>query len=242
MKERTAKELLEKVKKDYEFISKEFSQTREEPWTEFEYFKKYVQTRRSPRVLGANTGAINKRAEGAPQTDEIADIGCGNGRLLKILGENANYIGIDNNNALLEEAKKRFPNAKFMYGDMLSLPLENAAKDVVFCIAALHHIPSKEYRKQALGEIHRVLKDKGILILMVWDLFQKKHILKILKSLFHKEYDFKDIFINWGENGVNRYYHAFTTAELRKLLKEAGFEIIEMFKTNNICVIAKKHG
>lgn len=219
MKEKTAKELLEKVKKDYEFISKEFAITREETWSEFEYFKKYVQ-----------------------ETDEIADIGCGNGRLLKILGDNANYIGIDNNPRLLEEAKKRFPNAKFIYGDMLNLPLFEASKNIVFCIAALHHIPSKKYRKQALRELHRILKRDGLLILMVWNLFQKKHFMKIFKSALSKKYDFKDIFIKWGETGINRYYHAFTVSELRKLLKKTGFEIIETFKTNNICIIAKKHG
>lgn len=219
MNEQTAKELLEKVKKDYTKISAEFSKTREEPWTEFEYFKKYVQ-----------------------KNDEIADIGCGNGRLLKILGENASYIGIDNNPRLLEEAKKRFPNAKFMYGEMLRLPLFDSSKDIVFCIAALHHIPSKKYRLQALREMARILRRNGLLILMVWNLFQKKHFMKIFKSALSRKYDFKDIFIKWGNSGINRYYHAFTTAELRKLLKEADFEIIEMFKTNNICIIARKHG
>lgn len=230
MKEETAKELLEKVKQDYAKISAEFSKTREEPWPEFENFKKYLK-----------------------KTDKIADIGCGNGRLLYTLKEDFDYIGIDNNPHLLEEAKRKFPNGKFMYGDMLELPLMDASMDAVFCIAAFHHVPSQKLRNKTLQEINRILKPDGTLMMMVWNLFQKKSLKQLIKSLFSKKYDFKDIFIKWSDSGIKRYYHAFTPWELKKLLRKNGFKISKIFCTKrgkksyfwnayNICVIAKKHG
>ncbi|MFA6549999.1 MAG: class I SAM-dependent methyltransferase [Candidatus Gracilibacteria bacterium] len=219
MKDKTARELLEKVKLDYALISEDFAKTREDVWPEFERFKRYIK-----------------------KTDAIADVGCGSGRLLKILGENVNYTGIDNNESLLAEAKKRFGDNKFILGDMLEIPLNSSSQNIVFSIAAMHHIPSKGLRKKAFREIHRILKPGGILIIMVWDLFQRKHILKILKSLFDTKYDYKDIFIKWGNTGVKRYYHAFTPGEIKCLLNETGFGIIETTYTKNICIIARKIG
>lgn len=217
MKDETARELLNKVKLDYALISEEFAHTREDVWPEFEHFKKYIK-----------------------KSDAITDAGCGSGRLLKMLGENTNYTGVDNNENLLAEAKKRFGENKFILGDILEIPLNNSSQDVVFSIAALHHIPSKGLRKKSFREIHRILKPGGILIITVWDLFQKKHILKIMKSLFSSKYDYKDIFIKWGNTGVKRYYHAFTPGEIKKLLNQTGFGIIETFYTKNICIIARK--
>ncbi len=229
MRDETAKGLLEKVKQDYAKIGEEFSKTRGEPWPEFEHFKKYLK-----------------------KNDKIADIGCGNGRLLLTLGEDFNYIGIDNNPYLLEAAKKKFPNGKFMYGNMLELPMQNSEMDAIFCVAAFHHIPSKKLRNKALQEMNRILKPNGTLIMMVWDLFQKKSLKQLIKSLFSKKYDFKDIFIKWGDSGIKRYYHAFTPWELKKILRKNGFQIIKVFCTKygkkshfwnayNICIIVKKY-
>jgi len=221
--------LLEKVKQDYAKIGMEFSETRSEPWPEFEYFKQYLR-----------------------KNSRIADIGCGNGRLLLTLGNDFEYIGIDNNLSLLEEAKRKFPNKKFIHGDMLNLPVMNNSIDAALCIAAFHHIPLKKLRIKALKEMNRILKHNGILIIMVWNLFQKKWLKQLIKSLFSVKYDFKDIFIKWGNSKIKRYYHAFTPWELKKLLKKAGFKIIESFcvkrgkksffpNAYNICVIAKKY-
>lgn len=228
MKEETAKELLKKVKQDYEIIAKEFSKTREQPWEEFEYFKQHVK-----------------------QGNKIADIGCGNGRLLKTLGTDFDYIGIDKSKKMIAEAKKCFGKDRFKCGDMLDIPLENESKDVVFSIASFHHIPSKKFREKALKEMRRILHSNGLLIISVWNLFQKKSMAQIFKSLFSPKYDFRDIFVKWGNSGVARYYHAFTPWELKNMIKNAGFDILEMYYTKhekktkfwdayNICVIARK--
>jgi alkylated DNA repair protein alkB family protein 8 len=59
MRQKTAQHLSEQVKKSYNQIAEHFSQTRHTPWTEFQYFEKYLKPEQ-----------------------KILDLGCGNGRLL----------------------------------------------------------------------------------------------------------------------------------------------------------------
>jgi ubiquinone/menaquinone biosynthesis C-methylase UbiE len=119
----------------------------------------------------------------------------------------------------------------------------------------LHNIPSHEFRLKALKEARRVLKNNGLLILTVWRLARKESMFIFLKHFFLKiisrsKLDFKDVFKPWGGK-VDRYIHFFTKRELKKIVKEAGFEILESGflksesaswrrKRNNIYLVAKK--
>lgn len=219
MKAETAEKILKKVKQDYVKIGEDFSKTRKYPWKEFENFKKYIK-----------------------RGDQIADIGCGNGRLQNELGEEISYTGIDNNEKLLAEARKNHPKENFIKGDLLDIPLDDESCDITFCIAALHHIPSEEKRKMAVKELKRITKKDGIVIIMVWNLWQKKYLKQIIKAVWSsyikKEYDWNDLFIPW-KNDCERYYHAFTKQELKKLLqKELKIEKLYLAE-NNYCAICK---
>lgn len=242
MKRATAKKILSEVKNSYSIISNEFSDTRHHSWKEFDFFKPYL-------------------FEGA----EIVDLGCGNGRLVNFLDQhflssNFKYIGIDNNEALLEKAHQLFPRNAFLPGDQLEIPIDNHQVDLIFNIAAFHHIPSRELREQALLEMNRVLKPDGILIMSVWNLWQKKYWLENLKAWLRYVISFgrfapNDLYIPW-KNGkqktlVKRYYHNFLPIELKKLLKLSGFTLMEefavkkgrkrpFFQSFNYILIAKK--
>lgn len=124
---------------------------------------------------------------------------------------------------------------RFVVADALDLPFEDKSFDLVFAIALLHHIPSKELRLKVLRNCFRVLKPDGFLILTVWNLWQPKLLLKykIWSMIFGwrpKGLDWKDIWIPWKlpQGQVQRYYHAFTAGEMKRLLKKAGFKIEEL--------------
>jgi tRNA (uracil-5-)-methyltransferase TRM9 len=240
MRQKKAKKILEHTKKTYDTIAKEFDITRSKETTEFNVF------------------AQNVKPNGV-----IADIGCGNGRLVRFLQEISDkwqtpkykYIGIDNNDQLLEQAKKHFPKENFAHGDMLNIPIDNGTIDTIFCIRAFHHMPSKEKRLQSLSEMHRVLKNNGTIIITVWNLWQKKYLQYILRAILRFIYTLggyapNDTFIPWGKK-AKRYYHAFTPLELTKIVDKAGFEIEETFfikdgkrvpfkQSHDIVLIAKK--
>jgi len=227
MNKKTITQLLRKVEKDYNIISKDFSKTRQAPWPEFNRFKPYLK----PNI-------------------NILDLGCGNGRLLTFLEPyikklKLKYLGIDLSNELIKEAKKQFPNQYFIQGSQLEIPQEKNSTDQIWSIAAFHHIPSKQLRLKSLQEMHRVLKPKGLLIITNWNLFQAKYKKHLYKAIWRSiktlgNYEPTDLLIPWAKTGINRYYHAFTKRELKKLFKKAGFEIIEEFHTHNLCYICRK--
>lgn len=230
MKKDYAEYLLKKTKEDYNLIAEDFSQTRYSVWPELTFFRKYVK-----------------------EGERILDLGCGNGRLFEFFkNRNVEYIGVDNVEKLIEIARKKYPEAKFLVGDALNLPFSDNYFDKVFSIAVFHHIPSGEFRLQFLKEVRRVLKQEGLLILTVWDLWRRVASLKLLTKftifkIFGKSgLDFKDVFVPWGKK-VKRYYHHFTKRELINLVKKEGFKIKkfgvvknETGKRSNIYLIAQK--
>lgn len=200
-------QILKKIKKDYSLIAEDFDETRSTGWPEFEEFSKLL----------------------APAKNKIKllDIGCGNGRLIDFLNKKqlpVDYLGVDNNKSLLKIAKKKHPSQRFRYGDMLKIPCLPGAFDCAFCIAVLHHLPTKKLRIKALKQIKKILKPKGALFITVWNLRQKK---------YKKYIDPKTryAFIPWSEQKLRRFYYAFTKQELLQLLKEAGFAKIKAIKS-----------
>lgn len=197
-------------------------------------------------------------AQYTSEGDKVLDLGCGNGRLLQIFQDkNIDYFGVDNSEKLIEIAKKKNPNVKFQTADALNLPLPDNYFDEIYSIALLHHIPSAELRLRLLKEAKRVLKPKGLLILTVWNLWQRKTAWNLfIKNIFLKltgksKLDFKDIFYPWkGQNRevvIQRYFHLFTKGELKNLVQKAGFKVKEIrtlkrerSRESNILLISEK--
>lgn len=210
MKKDYANYILQKNRENYNLIAKDFSKTREKPWEELRpLFDHYLK--KSERVL---------------------DLGCGNGRYFDWFKEKeVDYIGADNSEKLIQEAREKNPNAKFIYADALELPFVENSFDKVYSIAVLHHIPSKELRMKFLEQIKKVLKPEGILILTAWKIHQRKEILTFIKYFFLKilgfsKMDYKDTWETWG-NYSKRYYHFFSKRELIRLIKNSGFGMCE---------------
>lgn len=214
MREKKAKKQLEEVKKNYNHIAGEFHQSRKHMLNDLAFLKPYLKS-----------------------GQKIADIGCGNGRLVDYLqAEKINtseYVGIDNSEKLLEIAKKEHHQNTFIEGDFLKLPLDNESIDLLISIRAFHHLPTKKLRLQALEEMKRVLKKNGTTIVTVWNLWHFKNWQILIKAFFKSiftlgSYAPNDTFVPWGQK-TKRYYHAFTLYELQKLVDRAGFRILEEY-------------
>lgn len=184
--------------------------------------------------------------------EKLLDLGCGNGRFFEFFkSKKVNYIGLDYSKDLIELARQKFPETKFLVADAMNLPFENNFFDKVYTIAVLHHIPSKGLRLKFLREARRVLKPGGLLVLTVWKFQEKKErslLFKftILKLFGLSKLDFRDVLEPWGKK-LNRYYHCFSRKELIDLIKEAGLDIRdsgvvknERGNRQNIYLMAKK--
>lgn len=226
MKKETAENLVKKVQQDYDFIAEEFSESRFKTWYEFQIYKELIE-----------------------EKDVVLDIGCGNGRLLKSLHDRKiEYRGIDISKGLVKQAQenfsyRRFINDKgekevidkgtdynFRQGSFNEIPYPDETFDSVVSVAAFHHLPGEDMRLAALSEISRVLKDNGYFAFSVWNLFQPRWRKLVWESAMPsrmKEYKFGDCFVKWGDSGIERYYHAFTPWEMRKLIKKSDLVLVE---------------
>lgn len=189
----------------------------------------------------------------AKPQDSILDVGCGNGRLYQMFDDlSISYTGVDQSEELVQIAQEKFSQAQFLVSGMTELPFPDASFDLVYCIAAFHHLPTVEHRQKALQEIHRVLKPGGKLLMTNWNLlgdFGKKQVEKG-KYVLEGERGF---LVPWTEKkeAGSRWYYAFTLPELVELFLATGFEVEENYyskgemktdqeKGENIISIVKK--
>ena len=230
MNKKTQKEILNIVKKNYSEIAEHYSETRKkELWPELIDLTKNI-----------------------PANARVLDVGCGSGKLLKVLQEKKiYYLGIDPCAELLKQAGEQFPNFKFNKGDILNLGAINELNfDYIFCIAVLQHIPGKDLQIKALKQLKNKLSKNGKIILSVWNLWSKEKYRKLiwkfqlLKLINKNKMDFGDILFDWknsqGENVSKRYYHAFHLFELKRIIKKSGLKIEKIYKDEyNIYAIVK---
>lgn len=206
------KDYKEQVKKAYDTIAKTFSETRDKPWHEMAYFKELVK-------------------EGS-----ILDLGCGNGRIYDIFLDNPKikYTGIDFSEKLIELARERYKHVKhnkpeFIVGDITKggVIYNAPTYDAIFLIASYHHILDEKERLNLLKNINHALKDNGIVVLTVWNLWSSKTIKKVIASwwrkLLRKEsggiFDICYPFNDFGKI-VYRPYKIFTSWGIRAELKK----------------------
>ncbi len=163
----------------------------------------------------------------------IYDIGCGNGRNMDIR-DDCTFIGCDNNDNLLDEARKN--NHNCYYGDNLKIPFPNNIADAVLSIAVIHHFSTVVRRINALKELFRILKPNGLVLIYVWAHEQPKFV-------NHS----KDAMIDWNDQDsgkiYQRFYYLFTSHELDNLIT-TNFDNIEIIESgdqkDNYYVVCKK--
>ncbi len=98
----------------------------------------------------------------------VADVGCGRGTLVRWLaGRAAQVVGIETQEELVEQARRRQPVAgeRYLHGRGESMPLDDASMDLVIFSFSLHHVPEASMRR-ALVEARRVLASGGQLLVV----------------------------------------------------------------------------
>lgn len=95
----------------------------------------------------------------------IIDVGCGVGKLVRLLTQlEANVIGVDIPE-LIEKARleEKTGNEKYIVGTGEQIPVENESADLIIFFASFHHVPENQMDK-ALSEACRALIKGGTLL------------------------------------------------------------------------------
>lgn len=216
MDEKHAQDIISQTRKVYNTIAPEFSGSRTGVWNDMKYMMRYAE-----------------------DGDTVLDLGCGNGRLYQLLRKKqVGYIGVDQADQLIAYAKKQYPGQRFLVAEMQKTNLQDNVADVIFNVAAFHHLPSERTRIDALLEMKRLTKPGGLIVLLNWNLYSNWAREKGFESDEHGDFyiPFK---IASGQNLGSRYYHGFLLEELHDLAEKAGLKISEQFymKEGNVSSI-----
>ncbi len=143
-----------------------------------------------------------------PHTNEVIEVGIGSGIFAEPLGIKE---GIDPSEAMLQKARQKKLNVQNAVAE--KLPYADASRNGMVMITAICFVDNIYH---AFHEAHRVLRDKGFLILGFVDKdspIGKEYLEHKDESIFYRDATF------------------FGTEELYNILKESGFSVVETFQT-----------
>ena len=176
----------------------------------------------------------------------LLNVGCAHGPDFLPFKDSFELWGVDFSTQMIRLAQKYASKFHFKVNltiaDALSLPYPDDTFDWAISVATYHHIRGDEQRQKAFQELRRVLKPGGEAFITVWNRWQPVFWLKG-----------KEIDMPWRSKGkiLHRYYYLFSCPELRKMLTQAGFKIVNTFPeksyrsplklfSRNICALIKK--
>jgi len=147
--------------------------------------------------------------------ERILDLGCGTGHLTRKIAEaGAEVVGIDNSHAMIEQARKNFPDMAFEVADGTDFHFDEPF-DAVFSNAAIHWMrdPAAVARS-----VHRALKSGGRFVAE----FGGKGNLKATKTALHNAA--RDAGYAVSDEIAYRYYPSI--GQFATLLESQGFRVI----------------
>jgi ubiquinone/menaquinone biosynthesis C-methylase UbiE len=135
----------------------------------------------------------------------VLDLGCGDGAKIARLASRVELIGVDLSEEQLRLARAEIPAAELLHADFAELDYPAATFDAVTALYSIVHVPREEH-PALFARIRRWLKPGGL----------------FLASLSHVGGD--DRTEQWL--GVDMFFSAFDAETNRRLLCEAGFELL----------------
>jgi ubiquinone/menaquinone biosynthesis C-methylase UbiE len=162
----------------------------------------YLRREASPTLL-AEVKAVTDLLDPEP-SDQVLEVGCGGGTLLSHLIARGprNVVGVDWLRTSVDLARRRNSRARLLQGDACALPFRDGRFDKV---VAQHLVEHFEDTKRVLTEWRRVLRPKGVLVIVTPNI-----------HFPHQE---------WFDDPTHR--HIFSEADLRDQLSGTGFSVNE---------------
>ena len=179
------------------------------------------------------------------QSGKLLNLGCAHGPDLLPFTESFELYGVDFSREMLRFARKYSRKFDFsvnlFLADINYLPYRAPTFDWAISVATYHHL-KREALPAALKELRRVLKPGGEAFITVWNRWQPRF-----------WFSRRDVAVPWRTRGKTLYrdYYLLSYPELTRLVKKAGFTVLESFPessyrfpikffSRNICLLVRK--
>ncbi|HUV57139.1 MAG TPA: class I SAM-dependent methyltransferase [Dehalococcoidales bacterium] len=176
----------------------------------------------------------------------LLNVGCAHGPDFLPFVQTFDLYGVDFSGEMLKFARKYSEKFNFKVNlslaDVRHLPYVDQTFDWAISVATYHHVRGSEEREAALKELRRVLTPDGEAFITVWNRWQPRF-----------WFSRREVVVPWRKKSktLYRYYYLFSYLELKKLVKEAGFEVLQSFPENsyhfpikffsrNICLLVRR--
>jgi len=262
MNNETANKILTETEAGYDLISKKFSETRKHFWRGLEFIRDYTHENDNVLDYGCGNGRLldlldfeNISYWGLDVSEKLIEIAKEKNQKQSVC-----HSGLDPESRLAFQSGSAL-DSRFHGNDTevcfqkinpssTTLAFNDNFFNTIYSIAVFHHFPSKKYREDVAKELYRITKDDGNIVVTVWYLWQQKYFKNILQNWINKlkggsALDWNDCEISFTNNEgekIQRFHHAFTKRELKKLFEDAGFETkkCEVIDGRNILFVGKK--
>ncbi len=150
------------------------------PTAQNEFVSQEIQDMYGGRIIKPYSVLAEAVRMTGKETGEIIEVGCSTGYYYEILryllGHDIKYSGIDYSEAMIAEARLKYPGIQFDVGDATSLPLANESCDILISGCVLLHV--LDYKK-VIAESVRVSKK--------WVIFHRTPVTNGATSYFKKK-------------------------------------------------------
>jgi tRNA (uracil-5-)-methyltransferase TRM9 len=174
----------------------------------------------------------------------LLNVGCGHGADFLPFKDAFELYGVDFSPGMLRQAARYTAkygfNAHLVEGDARQLPYPDASFEWAVAAAVYHHLETGDDRLRALRELHRVLAPGGEAFITAWNRWQPRFWLRR-----------RNVLVPWRQRDrtLYRFYHLFSRRELKRLVRQAGFEVAASFPekrfpwrlfSRNVCLLVRK--
>jgi len=163
-----------------------------------------------------------------PKDSYVLDIGCGDGRNIEnMLAATKNIVGLDNDPKAVVDAKKRLadvPSVQIVQGSAFDLFFDDETFDAVTLMVTL--VNFEDMKATALGEMKRVMKKGGKVLMSVYSENAFNERLKMYKTLGATIVDTDGSKVIFDGPVGSRVSEQFSKDEIAALAKEAGLTVL----------------
>lgn len=159
------------------------------------------------------------------KTITIADVGCGNGDMLRVLADYARkrnitleLTGIDANRFTVDYAAKlseNYPNVHYVCLDIFEEEFESLQYDIILCTLTLHH-----FKDDAILKIMKRFYDNTTTGVIINDLHRSKMAYRLFKMISR----FFDLNRMSTEDGLVSILRGFKRQDLERYSEQLGFK------------------